>query len=210
MTRHHAQPARGLTLLELLLALTVTVMIASAIAAMLGAVRTGVVERRDARDVLVAGHASSSRLSAYVAPSRCLLDAGENGMTLWLHDDRADGNVHASEIRWMVHDAAAGTIVVRYVDFPDDWTQTRIDLADRRYPADSDWDAVQTWWADRGLLAELPLVDGLDDAGFSIRTKAAVDAQLVVVDLVFPNGATGVSLPLTLVLRQHRPPTGGL
>lgn len=210
MTRPSSRRRRGLTLLELMLALVVTVMIAGAIASMLAAVRTGVVERRDARDALVAGHAAASRLGAYLAPSRCLLAAGEDELVLWLHDDRADGNVHASEIRWLAWDARTASIVVQWVDFPDEWTQSRIDLADRRYAADADWTAVRRWWADRGLLATLPLVDGLSSASFAIGEETATNARLVVCDLAFPNGPADVALPLSLVIRQHRPPSGAL
>jgi len=201
---------RGLTLLELLLALVITVMIAGAIASMMAAVRTGVADRRDARDVLVAGHAASSRLGAYLAPARCLLAVSESDLVIWLHDDRADGNVHASELRWLAWDPPSGSIVVRWVDFPDDWSELRIELADRRYPVGSDWWRVQAWWDDRGLLAEMPLVDGLTGASFAIDHGSAVDARMAVTDLTFPSGPTGVDLPISLVIRQHRPPSGGL
>ena len=53
---------RGLSLLELILALSVTASVALAITGMMGAVSTGVEGRRDTRSVLVLANAAASRL----------------------------------------------------------------------------------------------------------------------------------------------------
>ena len=57
-----------------MLALTITTMIAGAIAAMMATVSAGVTTRRDSRGIMVRAHAAVSRLSAYVVPARCALD----------------------------------------------------------------------------------------------------------------------------------------
>ena len=58
---------RGLTSIELMIALTITALIAAAIAGMLTAVSDGVYTRGDARSVMVRANAAQTRLSAYIA-----------------------------------------------------------------------------------------------------------------------------------------------
>ncbi len=110
---------RGLTLIELMLALAITAMVAAAISGMLTAISTGEHLRRDNRSFIMRAHAAKTRLGAYVAKSRCVLDANGGDTVLWLEDSRGSGTVHASEIRWLIFNSVDGTLDVHFVDLPD-------------------------------------------------------------------------------------------
>ena len=139
---------RGLSLLELILALSVTAIVALAITGMMGAVSTGVEGRRDTRSVLVLANAAASRLSSYVAPSCCILSVGGSDITLWFNDSRESDTVHATEIRWLTFDSEAGTLAVNYVEFPSAWSKAACDLADEEYAADASWAGVGVYGSD--------------------------------------------------------------
>ena len=197
---------RGLTLLELLLALSITAMVAAAIAAMLGAVSTGVGTRRDNRTVMVLANAAESRLAAYIAPSRCVLDVADPNVVLWLNDNHESETVHATEIRWLQHDAAAGTISVSYVCFPDGWTQAACDLEDLEYTSAANWDAVRAHYQVKGWLATLVLVDNLDSVGVTCDQSDQISRH-VMYELLFATNSLSSPIAVTGTIRQHQQPT---
>lgn len=198
---------RGLSLLELMLALTITTIVAGAIWSMMSAVSLGVRSRRDDRAALIAANAASIRIGAYVGPSRCILEAdGDPLLVLWLDDTRQSGTVHLSEVRWLVHDVAEGTIDVRFVQFPADWTPAQIDLADTELPAGSDWDAILATAESRGLIATMPLVDGLDAVALVLDEAAPLDARHLEIELEFSTAEGSMALRIGPTIRLHRPP----
>jgi prepilin-type N-terminal cleavage/methylation domain-containing protein len=175
----HGRDRRGLTLLELLLALVITTLVAGAIAGMLGAVSAGVGSRKDNRAVMVLAHAGQSRLAAYFATARCVLARSGSNITLWLNDSRESNTVHASEVRWLQYDSAAGALMVRYVDFPANWTRTACEIADNEYAASSDWDAVLASYQAKNLISSRALVDNLASVSLTLDHASAAAARRV-------------------------------
>ena len=203
---NNPKPRRGLSLLELLLAMSITAMVAAAITAMLGAVSAGVSTRRDSRANMVLANAAQSRLSAYIAPARCVLAHSGSDLTLWLHDSRESGGVHATEIRWLRYDAAAGEIRVWYVQFPKDWSQAACDLEDEAYPMTSNWMAVLADYQARGYITVQPLIDNLDSVSFVLDQAQAIDARLVIGRLDFRSEDVPMPVTAAATIRQHVPP----
>lgn len=208
-TRHAAidRHRHGLSLLELLLAMTITVMVAAAITAMLGAVTSGVGARRDTRAIMVLAHAAQSRLSAYIATSRCLLQHDGPNLVIWLNDERASATVHATEVRWLLFDPAAGVITVHYVSFPTAWSQSACDLEDNVFAADSNWFAVLAEYRSKGWIASVPLVDTLESAAVTIDQPTALESRHLLHQLTFQT--EGASGPITAAstIRQHLAPS---
>lgn len=209
MTRHPRPSRRGLTMLEFVLALAITAMVAIAISGMLTAVASGERLRRDNRAFVVRSHVAKSRLAAYVAKSRCILDADGANAVLWLDDSRASETVHATEIRWLIFDSAEGTLDVHFVDFPPEWTDVAKDLEDAEYPSNADWAAIWTEYESNGYISELTLVDGLQ--GVSVTTDQAdpMDSKEITFDLDFTTGTTGspMSQAVSVMILEHAVPT---
>lgn len=204
---HRSNPTRrGLTTLELMLALAITAVVAIAISGMLAAVSQGVVSRQDNRAIMVRVHAAQSRLAAYINPSRCLLDATATDLVIWLDDARESGTVHATEIRWLRYDATDGAIDVFWVHFPDAWTQVAKDLADLEYAPAQDWNAVFDYYQSNGWMLSLRLVDGLEWAVVSIDQGTALESRQVQFDLATQTHDQPLVQRVTSTIAIHQPP----
>jgi len=197
---------RGLSLLELMLSITITMMVGAAIAAMLGAVSMGVGTRRDSRTSMLLANAAQSRLAAYIAPARCVLDMGSSGLVLWAEDSRAGETVHATEVRWLLYDKASGEIGVYWINFPDAWNQAARDLEDQECESDEDWMALFATYHAKGYTSGRILVDGL--AGLDIVSDQAnpLDARHMMFNVQFAAQAEAVSVVVTGTIRSHQVP----
>ncbi|MCL4211553.1 MAG: hypothetical protein HRU76_05770 [Phycisphaeraceae bacterium] len=204
---HVVHPTRrGLTLIELMLALTITVMISGAIASMMAAIAAGVETRQDVRGTMVRASAASGRLGAYVAGSRCILSASATDLVLWLRDSRESGTVHASEVRWILYDPAGGGYDVLYVRFPDEWTDLQCDQADQEYAANADWNAVLNFYDDLGYVAMTRLVDGLESVEIAIDHANPLSARLASFLLSFAAESGAQQVRVSESIRLHEPP----
>jgi type II secretory pathway pseudopilin PulG len=210
MTTLSAHPRRqrrvGFTLIETLLAICITAMVGTGIATMMSVLSRDIGMQYEARSVLVRTSTAQTRLSAYVAPSRHVLDADESSLVLWLEDARESNTVHASEIRWIRHDATADSLIVEFVAFPDDWSESAKAIADTEYPATALWNSVRTSFDTRGLLATAPLVDEVAYAAFSTPTTHGSYAGLVEVEIHLKTNQDPVPVQLGDAIRIHRPP----
>jgi prepilin-type N-terminal cleavage/methylation domain-containing protein len=197
---------RGLTLIELMLALTITLMVAGAMSGMLSAVSAGVTDRQDTRGVMIRSSAATSKLSAYISPARAIWGVSETTVAIWLNDDRQGGGIHATEVRWLVYDPTNDVLEVRFVKFPDEWTQTARDLSDIEYPKSVSDAAVYAKYLDSGHIASLRLLDHVEGFSAKLDTSAALDARRVTFTLTFTatDGAHVATVPTTIA--YHQPP----
>lgn len=203
--RGHASHGRGgMSLLELMLALAVTAMVATAISGMLHAMTTGVVTRRDSRGVMVRATTAQTRLAAYISPARCVLDSSNGDAVVWFDDSRQSDTVHASEIRWIIFDDASDGIDVWFVNFPDTWTETEQTLADLEFAKNSDWSIVLAAFTAAGQIGSMRLVDGLSDASIILDAVDPHDTRVVSYDLDFTvdGGSQRVRMAAEVVLHH--------
>lgn len=198
---------RGLTLLELLLAISITAMVAAAITGMMSVVSAGVGTRRDARDVMIRAHTAQIRLEGYLLPARCVLRASGGNLTLWLHDARESQTVHASEIRWLTYDAGTGSILLQRVAMPDVWSKAQTQLEDDEFPMTTNWDLVLKQYQSLGWISSLTLVDGLSAATVQLDALDPLASRNVIYDLSFQSEGGAVNVQAAVTIRQHRPPT---
>lgn len=105
--------ARGLTLLELLLALAGTAVIGSAVAMMMSGVVYGTQTDQDLRELVTRQMALRARVEAEIRESRLVLDAGGDYLVLWSGDADADDLPSKAEIQVIEYDAANDR-VMRY------------------------------------------------------------------------------------------------
>ncbi len=206
MTHCARRTIRGLTMLELLLALSITALVAAAIAAMMGAVTSGITTRRDSRALMVRANTAQTRLAGYITPCRSFLAADGSGVVLWLDDARESNTVNASEIRWLSYDGAAGTLDVLFVNFPAGWSEVERLMADQAYPPTADWNAVRAEYDGNGWLTRITLVDGIDSFSASTDQPTALDSRHVTFGLDFRVDETTAAVRLFGTIRLHQPP----
>jgi prepilin-type N-terminal cleavage/methylation domain-containing protein len=133
----HARRCRGLTLVELMMALSITAMVAVAIGGMLSAVAYGTDADRDVRALVARGKMVSLRANAALRGSRMVLAAGQDTdgtwAVLWQRDLDGNGEPSLLEIRRLDYDASAETL--------DSYTAPAA-AADVLYSTGSDFEAI--------------------------------------------------------------------
>lgn len=101
---------RGLTLLELLLALAGTAVVGAAVTMMLTGVAYGTQSSKDLRTLVTKQMALRARIEAEVRESQTILDQGVGYLILWGEDADDSGTPNKSEIQVIELDAGAETI----------------------------------------------------------------------------------------------------
>ncbi len=198
---------RGLTLIELLLSLTITLVIGMAMTGVISAVVSGVDVRRDNRAHIVRAYAAQSRLLSYIAPSRCFLATNHDLVVLWFNDSRESQTVHGTEVRWLEYDAGAQTIVAHYVKFPDEWSAVNKWLTDAEHPVNSDWRAVLEFYQSAGCVESVVLVDGISVMRVLADNNRPVNARSAVIRLDFANEGNTMTIKINGTLRERIPPS---
>jgi len=196
-----------MTLIELMIALAITAMVAAAIAAMLIAVTDGERSRRDNRGYIVRTHAAKARLGAYIAPCLRVLEVDGSDTVVWLNDWRRSGTVHATELRWLIFDGPNDAIDVYYVDLPDAWTEFQRNLEDVEYSFTQDWFAVLSSYLTKGYVSKMTLVDGVDQVTVTTDEPAAVDSTEISFELRFPTarGEDVIETVMIKILKYQAP-----
>lgn len=199
---HH----RGLTLLELMIALTITALVGAAIAGMLGVVSTGIMVKQDVRSTMVRGNIAQIRLVAYIAPSACVLESDGQNLVIWLEDSRDSDTVHGSEIRWLLYDATNDTYDVYFVSFPESWTEIAKALEDDVHPMASDWASVLASYDAQGYIARVTLVDGVASVDVTLDEATPTDATHVSFRLTFDTQNDPTTVHVASTIRDHEVP----
>ena len=170
---------RGLSLLETLLAISITAVIGVAISALMAAAANSLSSRDDGRSTAIRLATTNIRLGAYIAPSLCVLDKSNNHITLWFEDSRTSNTVHASEIRWITFDSGTKTLSVKFVDFPASWSQSIVDEADSECNSLTDYASVLSSFESSEYITTVPLVDSIETCNFWINQPNPVEATRV-------------------------------
>lgn len=181
--------ARALTLMELMLALTITAIMGLAIAQMLYAASSATASRNDMRALVTRQKALTVRLDEAIRGSNMVLASGSNYLVLWMGDTRADDQPNLSEIRRIEYSSSLGQIISWKASFPSSWTAAAITAADTQYDlATADFNAVTT--ALKGSSTFPSEVWARNISGFSVAINNAVaqSATLVSYRITTTNG----------------------
>ena len=93
------RPRRGITLVEVLLGLVITAMVAGAAMTMLWSVNRGTQSQESRRQVIMRRFLLSNRLSTVLRSSERVLAAGSDYVVLWLGDTNGDGKPSLAELQ---------------------------------------------------------------------------------------------------------------
>jgi hypothetical protein len=198
---------RGLSLLEMTLAIGITAVIGAAIASTMAASANSLSSKDDGRQSAIRLATTRVRLSAYVAPSRCVLDKSSTQITLWLKDTDESKTIHASEIRWIGFDGLNNELSVKFVSFPEEWSPSMIDTADIECNSLTDYALLLTSFESNDLIDSIPLVDAVQTCHFWINKNDPIDATQISVRFSLQSsfGTTKDSI-IDETIRLHQPP----
>lgn len=211
MTRRahmHGWCRRGLTVLELLLALAITGMVGVGIASMLTMVAMGASGDRDGRSAVLRTHAAGVRLRAYMDPALCVLQHdGRRGLAVWLNDATGDGVVNLSELRVIWWDPDAREVSVERVALPEQWSPILKQTYDSALPAGSDFFGVMEDQRLAGFTERQRVIDGLERFEASFDAMDVQEARRVDLFLSEATGELGAfEAMLSFGLSGHRAP----
>jgi hypothetical protein len=187
---------RGLSLLETLLAISITAVIGVAISALMAAASNSLSSRDDGRSTAIRLATMQIRLGAYIAPSLCVLDKSNDQITLWFEDSRTSKTVHASEVRWIIFDGETKTLSVKFVDFPNSWSQSMVDDADFECNSFTDYESILSTFESSQYITTVPLIESIETCNFWINQTNPIEATRVSIrfSLVSEFGVTKDSL----------------
>ena len=198
---------RGVTLLEMILAIGITAIVGAAIASMMAAVSNGLTSRDDGRRTAVQLATTQVRIAAYIAPARCILNGSNNSLVIWLNDNRESGTVHASEVRWLMFDESIKSFVVKFVAFPETWSQSMIDAADTECTQSTEYGSLLANLESAELISELVLVDGMEDCSIWIDDLDPLAAIRACIRFsLSTNFGPSSDAIIDESIRQHLPP----
>ena len=198
---------RAFTLIETILALSITAVISLAIATMMAAVSAGINAKDDGRQTAIRIATTKTRIAAYVAPSRCIIDKGTTFVTLWLEDKRESNTIHASEIRWIQFDESTQELQVKFVDFPESWSQSLIDSADLELSKSSNFASILSDFELSNLINSISIVDSMQSCSIWANDSDPFEATQISMrfSLKSTMGETGQAL-IDETIRLHQGP----
>lgn len=194
---------RGLTLVELLVALAVTALVAAGVASLLAGLGTGLAVGADTRTGMLASVSTHRRLVECLTPGVVVLRADGDQALVWFGDETAGGAVEASEAAWLTLDVERGELGLETVEFPEDLPPFERALLDRQLVEDEDDRRTLAELRGRGFVRRVVLADGLVDADLSTERDGGVLRIEVRFDL-----QTGPAPWSSTLLMPGRPPEG--
>ena len=166
---------RGMTLVELTMALAMACLVGSGVVAMTESVGRVLMEGRIQKENTTASATASSRLAAVVSTASCPLMLSPQLVVCWGTDLHRDGRIQASELRWIRFDDEDGTLHLEQIGFPDDFGPRDIERADRTFASDADFRRVRRQFSNEGLLDSRMLLDGLVDVELAMSRETQAD-----------------------------------
>lgn len=108
--RARGRRARGISLVEVILALAIAAMIAAGVSSLLFAVANGTKDRQEVRRRNIKADVTGNRLDTAIRSSAMLLGRDANSLVLWVSDSRVDEAPNLSELLRIDWDAATKEI----------------------------------------------------------------------------------------------------
>lgn len=203
-----ARRFRGMTLVELMLAMASTAMIGLAISAMLAAVAYGTQGGKDARTLVVKAKTINSRLSASVRRSALVLacnDASQDGddfLVLWTPGPDVDGSApRTSELHRIEFHGPTGQ--VRSYRNPSPGADTTYNLAT------DDFNAVTQSLISGGTLPVEIWATGVEALQLRLDVAAAREAKLISYRFTLRAGDLAEVVACAAALRNRSIASGG-
>lgn len=197
-----------MTLLELLLALAVTILTGAAAAAVTLAVARSMTSMSEGRSVINRANLVQARLRGVTDTAWCALAFdGKQGLALWAGDDNGNGRLNVSEPRIVWINAESQMVTMERVEYPEDWTEQQVQDADLVLAAVDD--PFGAMMVQRGLSRTQTQVIG-DRLAVNAVTASAPDfadaKRIRVAATLTDDGGDPVELLLCLGLPNHRKP----
>lgn len=168
---------RGFTLIELCIAVVITVIAAGAVAGTLRAVTEAMQEQDRVADASARLARADARMADHLERARLILHQDADEVLLWLPTEPFDSSatntseydtIHLNELAWYVMDSEAGTLVLRCASNRSSRTA---------YPLSTDWDALRTTLQVQAQLSSTTVLEGLAQGAFEVEDADACSVR---------------------------------
>ena len=166
--RRAARPGhgRGFTLVELVVAVIVTAVVAASVVTTMSAVRIGLEGQDESARATARIARAQARAADHLFRARMILAQEGTFCALWVPSEEFDASptnaaeydaIHREELRFWSFDAAAGAVVVERTADRGDRTQMALS---------ADWRSIRDSLAAQGALERSVVIDGVSGASF--------------------------------------------
>ncbi len=200
--------ARGFTVIELLLGIAITSMVALGISAMLAMVSDVTVQSRNDRSVLMRAELAQVRLRAFTEPALAMIgwDPAQ-GLAIWLLDDALGSTINLTEVRVIWFDAALGEVIVERVEFPGTWTQEMINQANVVLPSTADFFAAMLAQRQAGYTVTETLLETVQTFDCSFSVKRINSTRMRIALSLMSDGGAAKEVFIAVGMPNHTVPT---
>ncbi len=160
------RPGRGFTLVELVVAVVVTAVVAASVVTTMSAVRIGLEGQDESARATARIARAQARAADHLFRARMILAQEGAFCALWVPSEEFDASptnaaeydaIHREELRFWSFDAAAGAVVVERTADRGDRTQVALS---------ADWQSIRDSLAAQGALERSVVIDGVSGSSF--------------------------------------------
>jgi prepilin-type N-terminal cleavage/methylation domain-containing protein len=202
---------RGLTFIELMIALAITGFVASILAVLINATAVGTNAGQDGRRGLVRTQAIKAQVGDALANARCILAVSSTAVIYWTGDipnapTPANGAVNLSELRVLELDTATGRLNLWSCQWPANFSNTSIVGADQVYAASSNWISAAQSAKGSGYFAATVLANDVSGLSASLDAATPSQARLAHVRIDIADGVSTRSVIVAATLQTPAAP----
>ncbi|MBL0922122.1 MAG: prepilin-type N-terminal cleavage/methylation domain-containing protein [Phycisphaerales bacterium] len=197
---------RGLTLVELMIALVITAIMGLAIGSMMTMVSSVTDRERSERASLLRAHAGQVRLRAYMDSALCVLqhDSDNQSAVIWLYDKNAPGSVNLTELRLV--SIEGDELQVEWVKFPENWSALQTDAADLVVPAGSNFALAIAAQRALGYTRTTTLLGDVAEASWTFSGKSVPESSRARLSLTLETEGQTYQAMYAFGLKDHAQP----
>jgi prepilin-type N-terminal cleavage/methylation domain-containing protein len=203
--------ARGMTLMELLIGLAITAIIAGVLAILMNSTAVGTNSQQDGRRSLVKFQSIKAQLGDALANSRCILDVGSNYIVYWIGDQAGaptpvNNAVNLSELRMLEVDTTTGNLNLYATTWPTGFTNANIISADSEYASTTTWHAAAETAKGGAYFLPTLVATNVTSMTTSLDASAATQAKMANVVITFTDSAGTKQVLATAALANQGAP----
>jgi hypothetical protein len=198
---HINRHRRALTLAELIVATTITTLLAAGVGSILFAASYGTSSRRDVRRLAVRSAQARPRIDDAIRSAAAVLAKGSSYIVLWTGDSRKNNQVNLSELQLI--ELSSTTLTSYTTAWPSGWSQATIDAADTTYAANTNFYTTAQNAKSSGNFPGTTWATSASNFTITLDSGTANLAVLVTWKLTLTNDLLSQALVEAVALRNH-------
>jgi prepilin-type N-terminal cleavage/methylation domain-containing protein len=208
---------RGMTLMELMIGLAITAIVAAVIAVLMNSTAVGTNSQQDGRRSLVKFQAMKAKVGDELANARCILDATPtNGSSpyyiiYWTGDQAGavtpvNGAVNLSELRMLEVDSSTGNLNLYTTVWPAGTANSTILSNDQTYAAGTTWRSAAVTAKGGAYFTPTLIATGVTSMTASLDSGTMTKAKMASIQIAFTDSAGTKHVVATAQLANQKAP----